>query len=100
MKKIYFAVFTLVCTNFYAQTKRDSIIEIDEVIIHDYAVNTTNYFAPALRLQYSYPTKNNKTVVFFTNLKEKIALKKQTDYPVSINTNTTYWVQMGVQLNY
>ncbi|MBE8727402.1 DUF6850 family outer membrane beta-barrel protein [Flavobacterium hungaricum] len=72
----------------------------DEVIIHDYAVNTTNYFAPALRLEYSYPVKNNKTVVFFTNLKEKIALKKQTDYPVSINTNTTYWVQMGVQLNY
>ncbi len=72
----------------------------DEVILYDYAVNTTNYFAPALRLQYSYPTKNNKTVVFFTNLKEKIALKKQTDYPVSINTNTTYWVQMGVQLNY
>ncbi|MEN2401355.1 DUF6850 family outer membrane beta-barrel protein [Flavobacterium sp. MC2016-06] len=72
----------------------------DEVIIYDYAVNTTNYFAPALHLQYSYPTKNNKTVVFFTNLKEKIALKKQTDYPLSINTNTTYWVQMGVQLNY
>ncbi|MBZ4037416.1 hypothetical protein K6T82_21830 [Flavobacterium sp. 17A] len=72
----------------------------DEVIIYDYAVSTTNYFAPALRLQYSYPTKNNKTVVFFTNLKEKIALKKQTDYPVSINTNTTYWIQMGVQLNY
>ncbi|MBB4801079.1 hypothetical protein HNP37_001118 [Flavobacterium nitrogenifigens] len=72
----------------------------DEVIIHDYAVSTTNYFAPGLRLQYSYPTKNKKTVVFFTDLKEKIALKKQTDYPVSINTNTTYWVQMGVQLNY
>lgn len=72
----------------------------DEVIIHDYAVSTTNYFAPALRLEYSYPVKNNKTVVFFTNLKEKIALKKQTDYPVSINTNTTYWIQMGVQLNY
>ncbi len=72
----------------------------DEVIIHDYAVSTTNYFAPGLRLQYSYPTKNNKTVVFFTDLKEKIALKKQTDYPVNINTNTTYWVQMGVQLNY
>lgn len=72
----------------------------DEVITHDYAVSTTNYFAPALRLEYSYPVKNNKTVVFFTNLKEKIALKKQTDYPVSINTNTTYWIQMGVQLNY
>lgn len=73
---------------------------LNEVIIYDYAVSTTNYFAPALRLEYSYPVKNNKTVVFFTNLKEKIALKKQTDYPVSINTNTTYWVQMGVQLNY
>jgi len=72
----------------------------DEVIIYDYAVNTTNYFAPSLRLEYSYPVKNNKTVVFFTNLKEKIALKKQTDYPVNINTNTTYWIQMGVQLNY
>ncbi|KFF04746.1 DUF6850 family outer membrane beta-barrel protein [Flavobacterium reichenbachii] len=73
---------------------------LNEVIIYDYAVSTTNYFAPALRLEYSYPVKNNKTVVFFTNLKEKIALKKQTDYPVNINTNTTYWVQMGVQLNY
>ncbi|MFC0778337.1 DUF6850 family outer membrane beta-barrel protein [Flavobacterium sp. HJSW_4] len=73
---------------------------LNEVIIYDYAVSTTNYFAPALRLEYSYPVKNNKTVVFFTNLKEKIALKKQTDYPISINTNTTYWVQMGVQLNY
>lgn len=72
----------------------------NEVIIHDYAVSTTNYFAPQVRLEYSYPVKNNKTVIFFTNFKEKIALKKQTDYPVSINTNSTYWVQMGVQLNY
>jgi len=85
---------------YYDTSGGTNIRFFDEVIIHDYAVNTTNYFAPALRLQYSYPTKNNKTVVFFTNLKEKIALKKQTDYPVSINTNTTYWVQMGVQLNY
>lgn len=35
MKKIYFAVTALICTNFYAQTKKDSIIEIDEVIIHE-----------------------------------------------------------------
>jgi len=40
MKKIYFAVFTLVCTNFYAQTKRDSIIEIDEVIINENRLST------------------------------------------------------------
>lgn len=72
----------------------------DEVIIHDYVVSTTNYFAPALRLEYSYPVKNNKTVVFFTNLREKIALKKQNDYNAVINTNTTYWLQFGVQLNY
>lgn len=32
----------------------------DEVILYDYAVNTTNYFAPELRLQYSYPTKTTK----------------------------------------
>ncbi|MBW1658297.1 DUF6850 family outer membrane beta-barrel protein [Flavobacterium quisquiliarum] len=86
--------------DYYDTSGGTNIRFFDEVILYDYAVNTTNYFAPALRLQYSYPTKNNKTVVFFTNLKEKIALKKQTDYPVSINTNTTYWVQMGVQLNY
>lgn len=85
---------------YYDTSGGTNIRFFDEVILHDYAVSTTNYFAPALRLQYSYPTKNNKTVVFFTNLKEKIALKKQTDYPVSITTNTTYWVQMGVQLNY
>jgi hypothetical protein len=72
----------------------------NEVIIHDYAVSTTNYFAPAIRLEYSYPVKNNKTVVFFTHLKEKIALKKQSDYPVDINTNNTAWVQFGIQLNY
>lgn len=72
----------------------------NEVIIHDYAVSTTNYFAPAVRLEYSYPVKNNKTVVFFTNLREKIALKKQNDYNAIINTNTTYWIQCGVQLNY
>jgi len=72
----------------------------NEVIIHDYVVSTTNYFAPALRLEYSYPVKNNKTVVFFTNVKEKIALKKQNDYAALINTNTTYWIQLGVQLNY
>jgi len=72
----------------------------DEVIIHDYAVNTTNYVAPAIRLEYSYLVKNNKTVVFFTNFKEKIALKKQNDYTAIINTNTTYWIQCGVQLNY
>lgn len=72
----------------------------NEVVIHDYVVSTTNYFAPAIRLEYSYPVKNNKTVVFFTNLKEKIALKKQNDYNAIINTNTTYWIQCGVQLNY
>lgn len=72
----------------------------NEVIIHDYAVSTTNYFSPGLRLEYSYPVKNNKTVVFFTNFKEKIALKKQNDYNAIINTNTTYWIQCGVQLNY
>lgn len=72
----------------------------DEVIIYDYIVSTTNYFAPTIRLEYSYPVKNNKTVVFFTNLKEKLALKKQNDYNAIINTNTTYWIQCGVQLNY
>jgi hypothetical protein len=86
--------------NYYDTSGGTNARFFDEVIIYDYAVNTTNYFAPAIRLEYSYPVKNNKTVVFFTNLKEKIALKKQTDYPVSINTNNTYWVQMGVQLNY
>ena len=72
----------------------------NDVIIHDYVVSTTNYFAPAIRLEYSYPVKNNKTVVFFTNFKEKLALKKQNDYNAIINTNTTYWIQCGVQLNY
>lgn len=72
----------------------------NDVIIHDYVVSTTNYFAPAIRLEYSYQVKNNKTVVFFTNFKEKLALKKQNDYNAIINTNTTYWIQCGVQLNY
>lgn len=72
----------------------------DEVIRYDYAVSTTNYFAPAVRLEYSYPVKNGKTVLFFANWREKIALKKQTDYPVAININTTSWFQLGVQLNY
>lgn len=85
---------------YYDTSGGSSATFFNEVILHDYAVSTTNYVAPAIRLEYSYPVKNNKTVVFFTNLKEKIALKKQTDYPVSINTNTTYWLQMGVQLNY
>ncbi|WP_291146761.1 TonB-dependent receptor plug domain-containing protein [Flavobacterium sp. UBA7680] len=40
MKKIYFAVTALICTNFYAQTKKDSIIEIDEVIIHENRLST------------------------------------------------------------
>lgn len=40
MKKIYFAVAALICSNFYAQTKRDSIIEIDEVIIHENRLST------------------------------------------------------------
>lgn len=72
----------------------------NEVIIHDYIISTTNYLAPSYRLEYSYPMPKNKTVVFFTNFREKIALKKQsTDY-TNINTNNTYWVQMGVQLNY
>lgn len=72
----------------------------DEVIRYDYAISTTNYFAPALRLEYSYPVKNGKTVLFFANWREKIALKKQTDYPVAINTNNTSWFQLGIQLNY
>lgn len=71
----------------------------NEVIVHDYAVSTTNYFAPKLRLEYSYPVQN-KTVVFFTDFKEKLALKKQNDYNTIINTNTTYWLRLGVQLNY
>jgi hypothetical protein len=71
----------------------------NEVVVHDYAVSTTNYFTPKLRLEYSYPIQN-KTVVFFTDFKEKLALKKQNDYNTIINTNTTYWIQLGVQLNY
>lgn len=72
----------------------------NEVIVHDYAISTTNYLSSGLRLEYSYPVQNNKTVVFFTNFKEKIALKKQNDYNAIINTNITYLVQFGVQLNY
>lgn len=85
---------------YYDTSGGSSATFFNEVIIHDYVVSTTNYFAPAIRLEYSYPVKNNKTVVFFTNLKEKIALKKQNDYNAIINTNTTYWIQCGVQLNY
>ncbi|WP_427874785.1 hypothetical protein [Flavobacterium sp. MMS24-S5] len=40
MKKIYFAVFTVICTNFYAQTKNDSINQMDEVIINEGRFNT------------------------------------------------------------
>ncbi|WP_281234073.1 TonB-dependent receptor plug domain-containing protein [Flavobacterium gelatinilyticum] len=40
MKKIYFAVLTVICTNFYAQTKRDSINEMDEVIINENRFST------------------------------------------------------------
>ena len=85
---------------YYDTSGGSSATFFNEVIIHDYVVSTTNYFAPAIRLEYSYPVKNNKTVVFFTNLKEKLALKKQNDYNAIINTNTTYWIQCGVQLNY
>ncbi|WP_343617947.1 TonB-dependent receptor [Flavobacterium sp.] len=40
MKKIYIAVLTVICTNFYAQTKRDSITEMDEVIINENRFST------------------------------------------------------------
>jgi outer membrane cobalamin receptor len=35
MKKIYFAVLILICFNMYSQTKKDTIIEFDEVIINE-----------------------------------------------------------------
>lgn len=40
MKKNYIAVLTVICTNFYAQTKRDSITEMDEVIINENRFST------------------------------------------------------------
>jgi len=40
MKKIYFAIFTLMAVNVYSQTKRDTIIEINEVIIHENRLST------------------------------------------------------------
>lgn len=85
---------------YYDTSGGSSVRFFNEVILHDYAVSTTNYFAPSLRFEYSYPVKNNKTIVFFTNLKEKIALKKQSDFYADLNTNTTYWMQIGIQLNY
>lgn len=40
MKKIYLLVLTSICTNFYAQTKKDSIFEFDEVIINQNRFST------------------------------------------------------------
>ena len=40
MKKIYFAVLSVICTQFYAQTKSDSITQMDEVIINENRFNT------------------------------------------------------------
>ncbi|MET3025621.1 TonB-dependent receptor [Flavobacterium sp. UW10123] len=40
MKKIYFAAFAVICTNFYAQTKKDSINQMDEVVINEGRFNT------------------------------------------------------------
>lgn len=86
--------------NYYDTSGGTNSRFFNEVIIHDYVISTTNYFAPSYRLEYCYTMKKNKTVVLFTNFREKIALKKQTTDYTNINTKNTYWIQMGVQLNY
>lgn len=71
-----------------------------EVIAHDFTYNAMDKLDAKADVRYVLPVKNNKNVVVYTQLRSIFALDKNRNQPVDINTETTYQVNVGIQLNY
>ena len=71
-----------------------------EVIQHDFAYNSLDKLDAKADVRYILPVKNNKNVAIYTQLRSIFALNKNRNYVVDINTDTTYHVNFGIQLNY
>ena len=72
----------------------------DKVISHDFAFNSMDRLDAKADVRYILPVKNNKNVVVYTQLRSIFALDKNRNHSVDLNTETTYQVNFGIQLNY
>ncbi|MBS7332783.1 MAG: hypothetical protein KIG88_04220 [Weeksellaceae bacterium] len=71
-----------------------------EVIAHDFAYNSMDKLNANADVRYILPVKNNKNVVIYTQLRSIFALDNNRNLNVDLNTETTYQVNFGIQLNY
>jgi len=71
-----------------------------EVIAHDFAYNSMDRLDAKADVRYILPVKNNKNVVLYTQLRSIFALDKNRNQTIDLNTETTYQVNFGIQLNY
>ncbi len=70
----------------------------NNVASYDYAYNTTDHLDASTTIRYILPIKNNKTVELYTALKGIFATNRSNF--VTINTDNTYLINFGIQLNY
>ncbi|RLZ09093.1 DUF6850 family outer membrane beta-barrel protein [Faecalibacter macacae] len=71
-----------------------------EVIAHDFVYNSMDKLDAKADVRYILPVKNNKNVVIYTQLRSIFALDKNRNQTIDLNTETTYQVNFGIQLNY
>lgn len=72
---------------------------IDEVVMHDFAYNDLDKFSTKLDARYLFQMKNKSQLVFYTQLNSIFALGNSEIY-TDLNTKSTHFVKVGIQLNY
>lgn len=72
---------------------------VEEVIKHDYAYSTINQLNSDFTFRFIRQL-DRKNIVFYTQLKSLFALENNRSYLPNLNTNTTYSIHAGIQLNY
>lgn len=71
-----------------------------EVVAHDFVFNSMDKLDANADVRYILPVKNNKNIVLYTQLRSIFALDKNRNQSINLNTETTYQVNFGIQLNY
>lgn len=87
--------------SYFDYTKMTGINEdtfYNNVASYDYAYNTTDHLDASTSIRFILPIKNNKTIELYTQLKGIFATNKSNF--TRINTDNTYWMNFGIQLNY
>ena len=71
-----------------------------EVIAHDFIYNSMDKLDAKADVRYILPVKNNKNIVLYTQLRSIFALDKNRNQSINLNTDSTYQLNFGIQLNY